>query len=388
SFVVPGEERFQLFTLQTEGTDQLDFDLFFDDGTCSVTAGMNAENYSIDETFGYDNATSSPVGLILRVRSSFGGCTRYNLSWNTFPSQCAANEDNLEDNDDCSSALPLPLGTTSALSVRPLGVDEDWFSIDLDADQLLRFRGLFNPYNGMIVFRLYDSCGGAVLASSTGSSPVDFQYLNSSGASQALRLVAFIGPQSNDACNSYSTWLEVIDPTALGITPLCFGDGSGTPCPCYNNSSTGHVGGCAFLRDDFSFVDGATLTGTGTASVAMDSLRFDLTGAMPDSFALLVSGDNALPVNDNCAGCGVTAFEGLRCAGGNFLRHGVRALDASGDATNGWGPPNGPTGGLVQASGFTAGQTRTFFSFFRVGENTFCGEGQNSSNGVSVTFTP
>lgn len=166
------------------------------------------------------------------------------------------------------------------------------------------------------------------------------------------------------------------------FTPYCFGDGSGTQCPCGNNSSAGHPGGCAHQDGD-----GAILTASGVPSVAADTLRFDLTSGAFNTFALLVSGVNQLPQMGGCIGCGLLAADGLRCAGGNFLRHGSRAIGPVGETFNPWGPPAGPAGGLIAANGFTAGQTRNFFAFFRTDQMQSCGNGQNSTNGVSVTFT-
>ncbi|MEM7516721.1 MAG: hypothetical protein AAF368_07335, partial [Planctomycetota bacterium] len=74
------------------------------------------------------------------------------------------------------------------------------------------------------------------------------------------------------------------------------------------------------------------------------------------------------------------------CAGGGFLRHGSRATDANGDTGNGWGPPGGPPGGLIAFNGFTVGQTRNFFAFYRDNDMLVCPTGQNSSNGIQVTF--
>ncbi|MEM7516364.1 MAG: hypothetical protein AAF368_05515 [Planctomycetota bacterium] len=171
--------------------------------------------------------------------------------------------------------------------------------------------------------------------------------------------------------------------TGGNLVPYCFGDGSGTPCPCGNNSTAGHPGGCAN-----SAGNGAILTATGNPSVAMDSLNLDLESASLNSFALLVSGDNQLPQMGACMGCGNPAFDGLRCAGGGFLRHGSRATNAMGETGNGWGPPGGPAGGLIAANGFVAGQTKNFFAFYREDQALVCFTGQNSSNGVAVTFVP
>ena len=47
-----------------------------------------------------------------------------------------------------------------------------------------------------------------------------------------------------------------------------------------------------------------------------------------------------------------------------------------------------PLGGLGAASNAVAGQSRHYFAFFRTDFASTCFTGQNSSNGVSVTWTP
>ncbi|MEM7517751.1 MAG: hypothetical protein AAF368_12625, partial [Planctomycetota bacterium] len=194
---------------------------------------------------------------------------------------------------------------------------------------------------------------------------------------------SFSGQFWNDAHPDDHPRGYVVEFDNSGSTAFCFGDGSGAPCPCANNSTAGHPGGCGN-----SAGNGAVLTSTGSPSVAMDTLNLDLASASPNSFALLVSGLNQLPQTGGCIGCGLIAFDGLRCAGGGFLRHGSRATDTMGETGNGWGPPGGPPGGLIAANGFAAGQTRNFFAFYRDNPGFVCMTGQNSSNGISITFAP
>ena len=181
-------------------------------------------------------------------------------------------------------------------------------------------------------------------------------------------------------------------------TPFCFGDGGDqmgcTNCPCGNEAPRAGLlrGGC---RNGAA--GSAELVASGEASVAADSLRFVLHDANPSSFAVLVSGDFALPADplSPCFGIdsGVAGglLDGLRCVGGNVLRHGPRASDPNGDvglSTPGWGPPDGPAGGLLASSGFVSGQVRRFQVFYREAAGAVCATGQNTSQGVAVTFVP
>src|SRR5690606_15049861 len=75
-------------------------------------------------------------------------------------------------------------------------------------------------------------------------------------------------------------------PTLIG-TSYCSGDGTGVLCPCGNTGASG--AGCAA-----SSGIGALLVGTGSASLASDSLVFTATDLLPAQPTLLFAGENAV----------------------------------------------------------------------------------------------
>lgn len=176
---------------------------------------------------------------------------------------------------------------------------------------------------------------------------------------------------------------------------VCHGDGGDqqgcTDCPCGNNAPAGTVGGCLNGAGQSAHIEGS-----GIADPFADTLRFEVTGANPNTFGVLASADNLLPNNpmNPCpAGSGIiTLFaDGLRCVGGNFQRHGSRATDNNGDigVTNaGWGEGDGPIGGLVAQGGFAIGDTRHWQVFYREGVDLVCQTGQNTTDAVSVEVVP
>ena len=97
-------------------------------------------------------------------------------------------------------------------------------------------------------------------------------------------------------------------------TPFCFGDGSGTACPCNNSGFPG--GGCAS-----SSFPGAILSALGTASLASDTLtmRCTLLPFDPSGTAVLFQGSSATP-------SGTTLGAGLLCIGGPVRRLGTKSL--------------------------------------------------------------
>lgn len=157
-----------------------------------------------------------------------------------------------------------------------------------------------------------------------------------------------------------------IDPM-VGV-PYCFGDGHDAICPCYNYG--GHDSGC---RNSTGY--GARLRSTGSARISVDDLRFTVNQVPAQQPALLFVADNATN-----GGKGTPFADGLRCAGGNVRRLGVRVSSMNGSA--GWGP------GLRTVGGWSAGSMKRFQAWYRDPQGTPCGTGANTSNGVQVSFLP
>lgn len=148
---------------------------------------------------------------------------------------------------------------------------------------------------------------------------------------------------------------------------FCSGDGSGMPCPC---GAVGAPGvGCPT-----SLGAGALLTASGSASLRADDLAFQGSALLPGRSAILFVGDSALN-----AGAGVSFGDGLRCAGGNLRRLGLRIPDTFGNAS--WGPS------LSAQGGWGAGDVRRFQIGFRDPANS-CGHSFNLTQGVAVRFGP
>jgi len=189
----------------------------------------------------------------------------------------------------------------------------------------------------------------------------------------------------------------------FGLTNnFCNGDGGDqlgcTDCPCGNNAAPGTIGGCLN-----SALTSSRLVASGDPAVNLmpgdtGDLRFALTSGRPNSFCVLTSGDALAPRNPGnpCfgfdSGLQALAYDGLRCAVFNTRRHGGRAADANGDVgitTNPWGGEGGPNVGIAASGmGFAAGQTRFFQVVHRENPLLGCMRGLNTSQAVSVLFTP
>ncbi|MBL8861912.1 MAG: hypothetical protein JNK02_07850 [Planctomycetes bacterium] len=147
-------------------------------------------------------------------------------------------------------------------------------------------------------------------------------------------------------------------------TAFCFGDGSGTACPCGNASAAPR--GCAN-----STGQGAQLVATGSPSLAANDLVISASG-LPGSAPVLLFHGTA-PAN---GGAGFVFGDGLRCVGGTVTRVGTRQAQAG---VAQWGP------GLGLSLPFP--QTVHFQSWYRNVAGP-CGSGWNLSSARSITFTP
>ncbi|MCY2960904.1 MAG: hypothetical protein NTY35_12135 [Planctomycetota bacterium] len=160
-------------------------------------------------------------------------------------------------------------------------------------------------------------------------------------------------------------------PGAIG-TYYCPGDGSGSACPCGNNSATGAGLGCLN-----SLNLGGRITATGNAILANDTVL--LTGSgMPNSSALYFQG-----TNQQSGGLGAVFGDGLRCAGGTVVRLGTKNNVSGGSTYPAAGDPT-----VSVRGGITAPGTRTYQCWYR-NAAAFCTASTfNLSNGVELTWAP
>ncbi len=147
-----------------------------------------------------------------------------------------------------------------------------------------------------------------------------------------------------------------IELAAPAGTAYCFGDGTGNFCPCAAFGAPGE--GCLTTSGT-----GATLSGSGTATVGADTLVLSVSGGPANKPGIFFQGNN--PLAGNPAG------DGLLCTAGGTIRYSVNPLDATGATSQG--------GFGVNA---TSGSTKNYQYWFRDTANA-CGGGFNFTNGWS-----
>ena len=95
-------------------------------------------------------------------------------------------------------------------------------------------------------------------------------------------------------------------------TATCFGDGTGSQCPCGNNGATGN--GCGIPQN----AAGANLVGFGSPSVSSQDVSFEVTGlnAMGAPAIVMIRSTSLNPA-------GATFGDGLLCTAGSVVRFGA-----------------------------------------------------------------
>ncbi len=156
------------------------------------------------------------------------------------------------------------------------------------------------------------------------------------------------------------------------VTPYCFGDGTGTACPCGNTSSFGANEGCLN-----SLGQGGKLGSSGNASLSNDTLQ--LNGSqMANSSALYFQG-----TAQQTGGAGAVFGDGLRCAAGAITRLGTKTNAGGASTYPGIGDQSVSQRGVVLGAGM-----REYQVWYR-NAATFCTASTfNLTNGLQVTWVP
>jgi hypothetical protein len=160
--------------------------------------------------------------------------------------------------------------------------------------------------------------------------------------------------------------------TACGMD-FCFGDGTGTPCPCGNNGPPGR--GCLN-----STGVGARIQVAGSGSLSADTITLSGDGMPNGSTALYFQG-----TVQQGGGPGSVFGDGLRCAGGTIVRIGTVSNSTSG--TSQYPPtPNHPN--VHTAGQITQPGVRTYQIWYR-NAVSFCTPAPfNLSQGTSIVWVP
>ncbi len=155
------------------------------------------------------------------------------------------------------------------------------------------------------------------------------------------------------------------------VASICFGDGTGTPCPCGNDAPFFSEVGCLH-----SLGQGGRVASSGSARIAGDT--FVLLGTqMTNSTCLYFQGTATIN-----GGLGSAFGDGLRCAGGTIVRLGTKA-NAAGASQY---PEGGDLSVSVRGAVTVPGSERVYQIWYR-NAAAFCTASTfNLTNALRVTW--
>lgn len=153
----------------------------------------------------------------------------------------------------------------------------------------------------------------------------------------------------------------------------CFGDGSGTACPCSAGSSDS---GCPSSVN----ANGASLSGAGFHRAVVDTFVLTASGMPANASCLFFQGSSQAN-----GGNGVTFGDGLRCVAGNVVR--LAAKTAQGGVAT---YPEGGDASISTKGGIGAtGGVRDYQAWYRNADPTFCSASTfNLTNGFEAVWLP
>jgi hypothetical protein len=164
----------------------------------------------------------------------------------------------------------------------------------------------------------------------------------------------------------------VPDECQTQVSTYCFGDGTGSACPCGNVSVVGH--GCPNSENP----QGSLLVTSGVPSRGHDNFRLHGSGMTPGSPVLYFQGT----ATQNGT-LGSVFGDGLRCAAGTIVRLGTTVNSAGASSF----PPAGSSIGALGLIPVGGGVIRFYQGWYRDASAIFCTTSRfNLTNGVAAVW--
>jgi hypothetical protein len=155
---------------QAEG----DIDLFLYDPGDTLVA--SAESTTDDEQIDYEADATTPYHLLVQLTSDEGTSpgVAYGLEFSVTPAPSVCASDSFEPNDAFGSGPFVAAGSYGSLQA--CDADDDWFRVDLSAEESLDVQILFDHAEGDVNLMLYDSGMGLLTESLSVTDDEDVGY--------------------------------------------------------------------------------------------------------------------------------------------------------------------------------------------------------------------
>lgn len=347
------------FTCSNDLNADVDLNLY--DATCGLVQTFNADSLS----FSNGNSTT-PTTVIVEVfvdPTEANSCTNYDLEILITVNPCSVQvPDAFEDNDDCSSALPLGDGLYPGLNLNQ--ADNDYFAVALDSGATITAEIFFVDATADVDLYLWDplidcdtnvaGTGGAYLA--RGFTTTDDElvtYTNTSGGT--LNLVLEVDMFTAGGCNDYSLQIMGAGP---GVGPI------GTNYCAANPNGTGATG---------------AMSAFGSTAASMNDVVLTASNLPGNQFGIFVVGQIAVFI-PNAGG----TSNGNICVGGLVGRYNQAGQILSTGTTGSISLPIN-LGTIPQGNG-TAPTMAGDTWFFQAWHRSDVGLNSNFTDGLEISF--
>jgi hypothetical protein len=179
----------------------------------------------------------------------------------------------------------------------------------------------------------------------------------------------------------FTGWKLIGEPPPGDVTAFCFGDGLGMECPCGPDQSGAPEHGCKNSKPDSTGCSLTAVHSTNGApnpsvSVTANELGLKAEGMLAGSYTIFLQGTET--VNGGLGETLVPDLDGLQCVGGTLVRLG-RITTMGG--TN-------ILAGVAGVAGLAGAQTKHYQVVYRNSINFCTPATLNTSNGLTVHWTP
>lgn len=183
AYTIPDGQNLRIDALFAHAVSDLDMYLYDSTGAI-LDQGFSGTD---DETITYANCSGGDQQLFIEIDNYGGACNEYDLVLSEVTGLAA---DAFEDNDDCASAIPLPLGLTRTLTITEDSCtgagDFDYYSVPLPDGSTLTVDILFDSSVADLDLFAYDTsigCDGGT------SDPATLDFGFSSSDNENIRVV-------------------------------------------------------------------------------------------------------------------------------------------------------------------------------------------------------
>lgn len=285
TYTIPDGQNLRIDALFVDAVSDLDMYLTDSAGTTLDQGFSGSDN----ETVSYANCTGAPQQVFIEIDNFGGACNEYDLVLSEVVGLAA---DALEENDDCATAVALPLGLTRGLTITEDACtgagDFDYYSIQLADGDTLAVDILFTDATADLDLFAYDTaigCDGGTSAPGT----LDFGF--SSSDNENIRVT-----------NTTGAALDIV------VRVDRFGDGENTYEMIATVTTGENYGTVICSGNDNSVGDGARLIAVGSDVASDNALTLEVSGAPAGEFGLFFASQGFIPVD-------IAGSEGTLCIG-------------------------------------------------------------------------